>query len=247
MPVRTCVPRNRFLKPAPPWPPSLLPVLPLFPGLETPSRNICCAPTAGGLRTGLPVAPLRRCCSSPLPSSLPTCREPGSQLPRLRHGIRSLLPSASLHLLPRGRLLIGESVVTQPPSPPSSCGHAPRAATGSSSSFPPLVRLLPLIYWRRAEKFWPKYRELAARTQRQRVRQGSAGDPRARRPGRGADSSPTVLPRVAVLPSLSCGWHGNCRLRGAWRSGVCLLPGLWTSPEPHTGELGGVPGCGACR
>lgn len=103
--------------------------------------------------------------------------------------------------------------LSRPPRPPRVA--TPPGATGSSSSFPPLVRLLPLIYWRRAEKFWAKYRELAARTHRRRVRQGSSGDPRARRPVRGADSSPAVLPRVAVLASLSCGWHGNCRLRGA--------------------------------
>lgn len=97
----TCVPWNLLLKPALTAPPSLSPS---FPGPETPLDKHLLS-SLGYLE---PLSRPSR--SSHPPPPFPPVGNWGSQLSRLRHGIRPLLPAASPHLFSRDRLLIGGSV-----------------------------------------------------------------------------------------------------------------------------------------
>lgn len=122
---------------------------PSFLGLEAPLDEHLLSSYGKQAAAKLSVAPFGRCCSSRLPRLFPPA---GSQ------GVPTALTAS------RNPLAVSK-IIAPPPSSGSAldwwqcghapallCGSAPRAATGSSSSsLPPLRLLLPLIYWPRGE------------------------------------------------------------------------------------------------
>lgn len=132
---------------------------PSFPGRKRHSTNVGRAPAARERRAGRPPGPR---CGSPRAPPFPPVGNPGSQLPRLRHGILPPLPPASPCRLPQGGLLIGGS---EGHSATLRARPRPRAGSGSSSSPYPL----PLIAALRAPRSsgqspgnWPRDRRAAS-------------------------------------------------------------------------------------
>lgn len=132
---------------------------PSFPGRKRHSTNVGRAPAARERRAGRPPGPR---CGSPRAPPFPPVGNPGSQLPRLRHGILPPLPPASPCRLPQGGLLIGGS---EGHSATLRARPRPRAGSGSSSSPYPL----PLIAALRAPRSsgqspgnWPRGRRAAS-------------------------------------------------------------------------------------
>lgn len=247
------VPWRLLRKPAPPTLPSLLP-----PSLarKSHSRNIYRTPTASRHRAGPPGAPLRASRSTRLPPPSQPVRNPESLVPRLRHGIRGLLPRASPHLLSQRRLMIGGSVrhsIALPP--PRGPAPGPRRPLPCAPAPAPL---LWLIAGRRAPRSsgqstqnWPR----AGGARQPAPEKGPERDAAGAQRGSGP-----VCPRVAIPALDSCGRWESCQLHvaGGPEKPGCLLPGRCANPRArhwgtreclrlHSAQVLGFPlGCPKC-